>query len=382
MSTTANHTTATVELPEWAELLKRGTLPCASCGVAVRLDHDADHDAEVIELESAAHGVALALAARLPATFGGGPRGRVWRFARCAECRARAAAISEQGIELPIDVLDGLGAAGAPKPKHLTGEWADALVRQLSLLSEDLGYVNMFVPFELVPNVPPTEAVASTEPWGWLPAGVRDALRVAYGRYLAERVAAGQPPVQVPPPGDWDGCLLCGVGGIELPARQVAAAGGLEEAQTLVWTPVKVSPAALLGSGPGLLDGAVCPACSDAIRKARGIVGGRAIELAIIAYLRSVGLGEFAAVTELDLGPRAGGIDVELVAAGWGGLAASRAARADRAARGEAVRGSTEPIAANTRPWEHLGIEDEARRWTEQGQATRGKRGGGHRGGN
>lgn len=352
----------TTELPDWAESLPKGHLACESCGVSVRVTATTP----TVELEAPLSAEALGLyaasvsrtAPEARAQLGQPPRGRAIRFARCEECRARAEQVHGQGVELSSEVLDALGAAGLTRVPRLSREWVDALTRQLDEVAEGLSYTE---PTALAGR----EGLACREPWAHVPEGEKEALRQGLARWAAERAAEGQPDVQVPPPGSWAGCLMCGVAGVSMTARQVAAVGGLEAAQAAVWRPATVSPAALLGSGPELLAGGLCPACAEAVSKASGIVGGRAIERAVLDYLRAEGYSEFAAVRAVELRETPTQY-AEWHLPGWGGVAASRAARAARAARGEQVRGPVEPLAPNREPWQHLGILDAAREWSAE----------------
>ncbi|HEU5025239.1 MAG TPA: hypothetical protein VFV01_10005 [Spirillospora sp.] len=106
----------------------------------------------------------------------------------------------------------------------------------------------------------------ASAPWAHVPGEVRADLRGAAGRLLAERMAAGSPPITLAPPYG-GGCSMCGLNGVRLSAGEVARLGGLDAARASVWT---------TRGGP------LCRPCADAVERA-GSNGPTAVERAYLS---------------------------------------------------------------------------------------------------
>jgi len=174
------------------------------------------------------------------------------------------------------------------------------------------------------------------EPWAHLTPEDHQNLRNAYGAMLADRTAAGAPPVLVPPPARTGprgavvaagGCLMCGVGGVPVPALRVRhdPDGAAED----VWTEQGWKATMLGARRPlGSVYGHTCPACTSAIAEVNA-PGKEAIDRAWFTHLNRRDL-----------------IDRETTGIhGWGAMVAVAASR------GEA------PPAPNPEPWAHLSTD-------------------------
>lgn len=107
----------------------------------------------------------------------------------------------------------------------------------------------------------PTEA--SLRPWSHLTDATRDTLRAASAGFLAEKVAASQPPVVLPCPSG--GCAYCGLASAAVPALLA-----LRDGTRWVWTPSRT--------------GHLCPPCQAATAWV-GSVGPTAMERALRVHL-------------------------------------------------------------------------------------------------
>jgi hypothetical protein len=176
----------------------------------------------------------------------------------------------------------------------------------------------------------------STSPFSYLASEEVAAVRRGYAAYLHERAVRDRGPQRLSPPegSDRPGCLLCGVGAVEVPAQRVARQG-VAAATRAVWFPLVVSSNAIGGSGGAPIRGHVCPPCADAVQ-AVGAVGPTALSRALAASLRSQGLSARAIAIEYH---------DERVARG--------AERARSTLRGWGALPPTTPPSA--RPWAHLG---------------------------
>lgn len=155
-----------------------------------------------------------------------------------------------------------------------------------------------------------------------------------------------RPPVAVPPPppvtsGDGlrvpDGCLMCGVSTVDVPALRVHRLGGPEKAAKAVWTPVDVS-AGTVGAPPEVqrLSGSLCPACAAA-KESAGAVGPSAIEIAVQRHLRAAGRPDLAERERI----------FEYATPAWAALVAR-------------ARQQGQPVPApNREPWAHVDFEDQ-----------------------
>lgn len=150
---------------------------------------------------------------------------------------------------------------------------------------------------------------AAAESWGHVTADARTTLREQHARWLRTRVRPGAPITVGPPAGGLPGCLFCGVDRVEL-----AAALAHEIDPRALWAPVRVSPAALGGSGAERLNGALCPACDAACTDLDGlrVIGPTSLERSLAEHWDQQ--GHHAQAQALRAGELAGAV-------GWGALA-------------------------------------------------------------
>lgn len=116
------------------------------------------------------------------------------------------------------------------------------------------------------------------ERWHHVTEPQRQAIREAYGQYLADRVDG---PLAVPVPESgygkaaMRGCMFCGVSSVVVPSRRISG----------VWGDMRRIPAHLVG-GPGEPDprrGYLCPACHEAADRMG--IGRGAVDMAIATFL-------------------------------------------------------------------------------------------------
>lgn len=179
--------------------------------------------------------------------------------------------------------------------------------------------------------------LAAREPWAHVDEVTRSNLTRGFARFLAAGVARHSAPVQLTPPRG-RGCLLCGVAQVSVPAAEVAALGGREDARGRYWRPLTASSHVLRGprSLPAKMHGSVCPACTDALER-EGVVGLSAVRGAWLAHLRAGGPPQGAVLLAAEA-ERLEGVPA------WGAWGAHEV----RAGRPE-----PEP---NTEPWGHLHV--------------------------
>jgi hypothetical protein len=101
-----------------------------------------------------------------------------------------------------------------------------------------------------------------------------------------------------------NGCLLCGVCSVTLPAARVVALGGVEQAVVHLWR------AATMHRGPHRLTGHLCPPCADSFDSV-GSWGPSLIEEAVLADLEATDRRQQAT----DLRRRLAGEDAPLLTA-------------------------------------------------------------------
>jgi hypothetical protein len=183
--------------------------------------------------------------------------------------------------ELAEGALTALALLDRPMPDRLSDDEVRLLLRHLGPLGSGLAWGVCAVPDR-------------ADPYAF--AHVRESdrvrLRNAYADALRQRVALTAPPVRLVPPAEsgegfavTGGCLLCGVGHVDLPAAQVLRLGGREAAQRAVWRRLTTTPATLGLEGSARIHGHVCPDCADAIDRV-GAVGPTACARAVVAYVR------------------------------------------------------------------------------------------------
>jgi hypothetical protein len=129
--------------------------------------------------------------------------------------------------------------------------------------------------------------------FGHLMPGARQALRKGFAAMLAERMASGSPPVNVPPPfprgpgtAILKGCIMCGVSAVRLAAVQVVKLGGVAQASREVWRELSCQPASLGGPlSSAMLQGYTCPSCTRAIEQSNRAIGPTAMERGLLNHL-------------------------------------------------------------------------------------------------
>jgi len=130
----------------------------------------------------------------------------------------------------------------------------------------------------------PSRDLCNPHPWAHVSMSQRAQIREAYLLAMRSRIRMGAPSIPLPPP--WGGaCLFCGVGSLSLPPIDVVRRGGRERAAHSIWRRIRPQPTALGGRGPDLMDGFVCPPCSEAL-DATGAVGVRARARAFEQHVR------------------------------------------------------------------------------------------------
>lgn len=237
------------------------------------------------------------------------PREGTVTFSRCPACleRARAAeALAAAHPRLTARVgnvlgprltaaLEGLAVLGAPLPAPTASEReVVALLRHLVEPGAAARWAARYAPVML------REArfdECTPRPWSHLTEGQRGALRASHAAMLAERVARTAPArLLAPPPLDddddlggaspvRDGCVMCGVSHVAVPAAAVIRAGGPVNAARDVWTPARPSLTGLGAHGPGFVAGFTCPQCSAAVEHAGRAFGPTALDRAVLVHL-------------------------------------------------------------------------------------------------
>ncbi|MQA05293.1 MAG: hypothetical protein GEV07_22075 [Streptosporangiales bacterium] len=277
---------STVDLPD-------GHLACRVCGVPAR-------PGEVEQIH-------------LPATRPDGfplaapQRDQVLALTRCPTCEDRQQAALRLAAAHPAlvgrlgpdragqaceGVLTALALALPSRPapsEHISDAELGCLVRHLA-------NAGLAAAWAAAPHG--RRGLASLVPFGHLLDADRATLREAAAAALKERMATGQPPVEVPPPAarsernaqPADGaCLLCGVESVQMPAATVARLGGRQAAAADAWQSLTASTHALGGRrSPTKLTGHLCPQCADA-RESVGSVGPSWRERAYLGHLRRTG---------------------------------------------------------------------------------------------
>lgn len=171
---------------------------------------------------------------------------------------------------------------------------------------------------------------AAKKPWSHAREQRKLAAR-GFADATAERVAAGQPDQQLPPPRAAarsgaravdGGCLHCGVAATRASAGWVHRHGGPTAAAEDVWTPTTVDASSLNVKGGGTLSGHLCPACAR-VRADRGSGGQPVVEE---TYARHAGIKYRP---DLDRLPGVVAYGAACASRGWG-------------------------LAGNSVPWEHV----------------------------
>ncbi|WP_336628281.1 MULTISPECIES: hypothetical protein [unclassified Microbacterium] len=271
------------------EAIPSASLPCGSCGIAVRRPVD-NSDLDVLTLYKPATGHGP----------GDGQLDLLWT--RCATCRMTRAAASDLmdahptvrgsigdrtiAIDRLEDALAGLDILGITSPQII--DRLTANVKPLRTLMDALTILGGSAAWVLHARAAGyagvTRTPASSKRWAHVSEDQRQALRDAAAALLARDVAR---PVDVLAPSDDgspSGCLLCGVGAVQ----------AFREDAESVWTLMSADSATIGGRPmPDTLDGVVCARCDAAIDRAQG-VGQQAMALSVRdllgmpRYLRSL----------------------------------------------------------------------------------------------
>ncbi|MCW2930446.1 MAG: hypothetical protein JWM19_1408 [Actinomycetia bacterium] len=254
--------------------LPEGRIACASCGAAVSQLRAAVERQVFTAWYTPTVGPRAMIS---PAAAASQP----FELTRCAACRPmrdRAAAyvpsggIMQERAEAAMCALSVLGKPLPHGPVNLA-----ALIDRLAVPGRLARWQQQARP-----------GLCSPAPWAHVTEEDRAEIRRALAGMLAERMAAGRPPLRVAPPeveGGLRGCLMCGVGHIEVPAVRVARMGG-EKAAAGLWHRSSMA----LPSPQGLQrhEGHVCPACRAA-QDSAGSNGPSARGRALLDYLISAG---------------------------------------------------------------------------------------------
>lgn len=268
-------------------------------------------------------------------------------LSRCPACTDRrhlalciAAAHPAAGAQLGGVVVDAIDHAlvalevlGKPLPSpEITDAELGSLIRTLSTAGRAATWESI---------ASERSGQCARRPFGHVRQDTRTLLLRGWMDFYAERLKARRPPVAVPPPpargsGEIkinDGCVMCGIDHVDVPALRVHRSGGPAAAAVDVWTSLEATALTSLG-GPTSVErvsGSVCPACTEALGSA-GAVGMSAMEISLARRLESLGDEGTARVV------RAG----EFRLVGWAALVA------------EARQQGRPDPAPNTRPWSHV----------------------------
>ncbi len=269
-----------IETADAWEAIPSGTLPCGSCGIAVRRPVD-NSEMEVLTLYKPERGHGP----------GDGQLDLLWT--RCDTCRMTRAAASGLmdahptvrgsigdrtiAIDRLEDALAGLDILGITSPQII--DRLTANVKPLRTLMDALTIPGGSAAWVLHARAAgygrATRTPANGKRWAHVTEEQRQALRDAAAALLARDVAR---PVDVLAPSDDgspSGCLLCGVGAVQ----------AFREDAGEVWTLMSADSATIGGRPmPDTLDGVVCARCDAAIDRAQG-VGQQAMALSVRDFL-------------------------------------------------------------------------------------------------
>jgi len=238
----------------------------------------------------------------------------VVEYGRCPDCqRLHDLAAGDETTRHVLYALAVIGIEPPDDPSPLL-PWMHALSSRVAWL---------------VPESPQREWV-NPYPWAHVSLGHRAKIREAYLLAIRDRIRTSAPALHLPPP--WSvACLFCGIGTVPMAPLEVARRGGRENAAHKVWRGVIAQPKAFGGRGPDMIDGFVCPPCSEALDSVGSV--NRGCARAFERYAQSKGIR-----VPSDLGDYyANGHPV--VIPGWASL------------------GTTRP---NTEPWAHIVVDEDA----------------------
>jgi hypothetical protein len=250
--------------------LPEGQLACASCGSAVSLPPRAEVFTAWYTPTSSR------MVPGHPA-----PASQSFELTRCEACRpinAQAAAYATSGgilaqrAEAALCALVVLGKPLPPKGSDLA-----ALIARLGTTGGVTRWHGQARPGQCSPA-----------PWAHVTGEGRALLRREHAAILAERMAAGRPPLRIAPPEGEGlrGCLMCGVGHVEVSAVRAVQMGGEKSASYALWH--RYSIALPSPAGQQRHEGHTCPACRAAIDR-QGSNGPSSRGRALLDYLVSAG---------------------------------------------------------------------------------------------
>ncbi|WP_166389603.1 hypothetical protein [Nocardioides ochotonae] len=196
------------------------------------------------------------------------PMGRLAaHYTRCADCQRlhdRASTLADGlAFRRTLDTLYALAVVGIEPPED-----PSPLVPWMHIVGSSVPWLD--------PEAPGGD-LCSPHPWAHVRLSQRAQIKEAYLLAMRSRVHTSTPALRLPPP--WGGaCLFCGVGSLPMAPIAVVRRGGREGAAHAIWRRVLTQPTSLGGHGPDLVDGFLCPSCSDALdTSGRGVgVGARA----------------------------------------------------------------------------------------------------------
>lgn len=229
--------------------LPPGHLACEGCGVA--------YAGPVVE--------------SLPIDAGGRIGAHYTRCPECSRLHERAVAVADRTmLRRTLNTLYALAVIGVKPPEDPT-----PLVPWMQVVGSAVPWLD--------PEAPSRD-LCSPYRWAHVSLRQRAQIRESYLLAMRSRVRIGAPALAIPPP--WGGaCLFCGVGSLPMAPIEVVRKGGREGAAYALWRRIEAQPTALGGHGPALVDGFVCPPCSEALDKI-GAVGVRARARAFEEHVR------------------------------------------------------------------------------------------------
>jgi hypothetical protein len=190
------------------------------------------------------------------------------QYTRCPDCQRLHD--RSGGDRRTLNVLYALAVIGQPAPEDPT-----PLLPWLQTIGTAVPWAD--------PEAP-TRDWCTPRPWAHVTLRQRAAIKEAYLLAMRSRISLGAPALAIPPP--WGrACLFCGVGSLPMAPLEVVRRGGRENAAHALWRRIQTQPTALGGHGPDLVDGFLCPPCSEAADSV-GAVGVRARAKAFEEYVR------------------------------------------------------------------------------------------------
>lgn len=274
-----------------------GLMACQGCGVAVPRPASPAQVVRVpvVKAYSPAgrpHGEALVALGMCPKC---GDRAHAAVALAAAHPALVAALGQHRAVEAAEGILTALDILGVKAPTN------DISDKRLGILVRNLSTVGLGIRWRTHIAAAHLADAANPHPWAHVRATDRMRLRSAYAAALAERVLLTSGPVKVSPPAltdehvpdgqrpVGDGCGICGVDHVTVPAER-AARVHRDRLATSVWTlHTSVAPESLGGRRSATrLTIWLCPACEDAYVWER-VMGPSTVERALFACLGALG---------------------------------------------------------------------------------------------